>query len=166
MRRSSQPLQSCPDNHWHEVSKERIYIDKQWQGTFCEAGMIYCLNVECLIKIIKKSLHGRNPVFHIFILFIVSWSLPFFLLLVISSINNAWIIVSYETALLSFASCLLLQFSIVFSLPVLLSVAGCTPESKVIRGRVRSVSHPAGHRIRTIVMSVRTAVHFLCVVLF
>ena len=45
---------------------------------------------------------------------------------------------------------LLLQFSFVFCLPLFLSIAGSTPESQVIRCRVRSVAHPAGHRIITL----------------
>lgn len=54
---------------------------------------------------------------------------------------------------LIFLTSCLLQFCFVFFLPLFLSVAGSTPESQIIGGRVRSVSHPAGHRIRTISQS-------------
>lgn len=56
-----------------------------------------------------------------------------------------------QTNILSFlTSSLLLQFTFVLFLPLFLSIAGSTPEPQVIRGGVRSVSHPDGHTVRTI----------------
>lgn len=52
--------------------------------------------------------------------------------------------------LIFLTSCLLLQFCFVFFLCLFLNIVGSTPESQVVRGRVRSVAHPAGHRIVTI----------------
>lgn len=50
--------------------------------------------------------------------------------------------------------CLLLQFISVFFLSLLLSISSSTPETQVIRGRVGSVSHPVGHRMKTSSQSV------------